>query len=205
MLKVSLSFDDSLVDQFKWARTMALLNLKGVFYVSPGRLNRPPNFKRCEWFLTEEHVERMAKWGHTIGNHTWDHEAPGMVGVADTVASIEKAAEWLAERSYASKLLALPFGSRGGKWPQGLLSDLITEGYILRDVRFENDAPDLKLPCSAALESTVFPDLDFSGIDYRYFHGNHATSDDDLADFLYGLNELRSAGRLSVVLPTEGD
>ena len=40
--QVGLSFDDSLMDQFKWAHTMHELSLRGVFYISPLRLGWKP-------------------------------------------------------------------------------------------------------------------------------------------------------------------
>ena len=200
MLSIGISFDDSLVDQLKWARTMAQVGLRGVFYVSPGVLGTPALLREGKWFLTEDHVRRIAEGGHVVGNHTWEHEAPATHLPVEVLASACRAAEWLDALGWEGSLLALPYGVRGGKWDDAILAALAAEGFVLRDVRFDGEAA-ASLP--AALESTAL--VSGEDVDLRYFHGNHNTSDDDMARFLYHVAEEVSAGRARLVLPRKGE
>ena len=198
MRQVGLSFDDGLLDQFKWARTMNVLGLRGVFYISPGRVGG-------QLWLQEWQLEQMTKeWGMVIGNHTWDHECPRTkdIGEKETLESIERAGEWLEKRGYASKLFALTYGTKGGGWKEEFVGDLQTKGYVLRDVRFEGEAANGHLLPSALESATpTFADAP----DLRYFHGNHVTSDDEMARLLYAVAEKKAAGELTLLLPQMGE
>ena len=201
MSLVNLSFDDSLVDQLKWARTMQVLGLKGTFYISPGRLEKRVQQVapggRYEVYLTEEHVNRLAAMGHCIGNHTWDHEAPATHSGAEIEDSIMRAEEWLTTRGWGGGLLALPYGVRGGKWDDTTLQQLLTRGWQLRDVRFS--ATELRtLP--AAWESTEWPAEGAVSPDLRYFHGNHNTTDEQMAKFLFSVASDVKEGKVEIIL-----
>lgn len=199
MIFLGISFDDSLVSQLKWARTMWKLGLQGVFYISPGRLGKRPDLQRGEWFLTKDHVKEIASCGHLVGNHTWDHEAPRKNTPQEVLESIKKAAEWLEIEGYSPSFLALPWGVRGGGWTAEALEGLKGAGYILRDVAFEGER-DRLLP--SALESTALGLA--PGENLRYFHGNRNTPDDQMARFLYHVASLRDKGELRLLLPQKG-
>lgn len=197
MIRMEISFDDSFVDQLKWARTMGRLGLVGTFYISPGRLGKTLPADGI-YYLTESHVEQIASMGHLIGNHTWDHEAPATEGVDAVMDSILKAKEWLDARGFFGHLLALPYGVRGGQWTRGIIEELQEKHFVLRDVLFKDDESRTPNGIPAALESTT---LEFSQAPMRYFHGNNNTKDDEMAEFLYGVAEAVAAGEVEVVTP----
>jgi peptidoglycan/xylan/chitin deacetylase (PgdA/CDA1 family) len=188
MRQVGLSFDDSFVNQRAWARTMHNLGLRGTFYISPGRID-------TVGYLQTSHLEEMATWGHLIGNHTWEHEAPKSVGERAAVEAAWRARAWLDERSFSGSLLALPWGSRGGGWSEAVQAELALAGFALRDVRFDSE------PLAQGALESVAPPLDATEPDLRYFHGPHVTSDDLMAKFLYSLAAERDAGNLTLLLP----
>ena len=194
MIRVGISFDDSYIAQLKWARTMHKLGLRGTFYISPSALD--DIHKLLGWTLP-----KMAEWGHLIGNHTWVHDAPAKASEEEVLTSIYRAASWLRERGYCEELLALPYGVRGGKWSPSFLKRLQHDGYMLRDVRFKGEAPgSRRLPSALESAATTFTEVE-GWPDLRYFHGNHNTSDADMAEFLFALADGVAAGELQVVLP----
>ena len=185
MTRVELSFDDSLVEQYRWARLLGELHVPATFYVSPGLL-RPGRLQ--EWMLPE-----MKGWGHTIGNHTWMHEHPAQCGVARTLESINDAADWLDDKGFDGSLLAVPKGVRGGGWSDELLEKLEAQGYAIRDVRWKRDEV---RPLPGAWESTELPFVEPT--DLRYFHGIHRTPNDAFCAFACEVARLRDAGELEV-------
>jgi peptidoglycan/xylan/chitin deacetylase (PgdA/CDA1 family) len=188
MLQVALSFDDSFVDQYKWARTLGELHIPATFYVSPGLIGRP----LC---LSRTHLNAIAGWGHLIGNHTWEHEAPKKCGVEVAVESAVRAMVWLEAEGFHGDLFAMPYGSRGGGWDQAAQTTLRARGLLLRDVRFEGEPL-----TQGALESTSLK-IAPTGLDQRYFHSNFNTTDDSLAALFFHLAAERDAGRLTILLP----
>lgn len=203
MTHVGISFDDTLVDQLHWARMLEHLGLQGVFYVSPERLGRNVDLQRKEWYLTEDHLARIAEHGHLIGNHTWQHECPALCADAVVLESIHRASDWLDARGYEPKLLALPNGVRGGGWGDEILETLQAEGYALRDILINNDERTAPSGLPAALEDACVPLRE--GVDLRYFHDSHNVKDLDLATMLCGIAEAIKAGTAALVLPAEGE
>jgi peptidoglycan/xylan/chitin deacetylase (PgdA/CDA1 family) len=184
-----VSFDDGLVDQLKWARYMARLGLQGMFYVCPGLLGK--HWQKGQVVMGEGHLEEIAGLGHLVGNHTWRHECPANTPHLELMASWEKARKWLEKRGYDGLSLALPYGSRGGKWEGSeTLLAIRAMGIVPADVRFsgERSAPS-GLP--GRLESTE----GWEGpSDLRYFHGNHATTDMSFVAFMDKIAKAQGAG-----------
>jgi peptidoglycan/xylan/chitin deacetylase (PgdA/CDA1 family) len=170
-----VSFDDGLLEGLKWARTMAQLGLQGTFYICPGLLGGE-FIRPGQWCLTEAQVEQIVGWGHIIANHTWAHEAPASHVHIVVLDSIHRTEAWLEKRGYDGKRLALTFGSEGGRWDGNFVETLLQEGYGVRDF-------------TEGQESTELPS---KGL--RTFHGNHSTSDEAFAKFIYSLAEAVESG-----------
>lgn len=189
---VALSFDDGLLDQFKWARGLYRYGVQGTFYICPFHVG-------YKGYLTLDQLRRMHdEWGHTIANHFWLHEAPigskqVRVPICDQVLlrNMIFGAGWLDDNGFddGSALVALPFGSRGGGWSKEIIENLLEfcdqirdvgDGINLRKSRFLN-----------AAETTRVIDAPDGTLICYYFHGNHNTSD---KDFMGLLDELENSG-----------
>lgn len=191
MKTLTISFDDGLVDQLKWARTLSTLRLHATFYVSPALLGTGYLARKRWIYLTERHLDTIASLGHTVGNHLWSHECPKCgCRLEELMTSALRAEEWLV-RKYGErgKPLALPYGSRGGAWQEPHLEALRSAGFVVRDVRQERNGG------KGAWESTELP---LEDADSRYFHGNHNTTDNAFAEFAYAVAALRDKGELTV-------
>jgi len=133
--KVCLTFDDGLIDQYKWARLLFNNNIKGTFYINPFSVGNPGCLELKH--LTEMHDE----WNHMIANHLWIHEAPIISGVGLELSNkinrgnFEAARDWLVNNGFqdGSNLLALPYGSSGGQWTPQHIEELRTMALHVRD------------------------------------------------------------------------
>ena len=98
MRRVAISFDDGLLDQFKWARGLYRYGIQGTFYICPFHVGHTG----C---LMPDQLKRMhEEWGHTIANHFWLHERPnggrgGLTFVSDQILirNLTFGAEWLSD------------------------------------------------------------------------------------------------------------
>lgn len=188
MIYLGISFDDGLMDCFKWSRGMFSFGIRGIFYVCPKRID-------TLGFLKTYSLDTMVnEWNHVIANHTWDHEAPKVNTFAEIMDSLKKSTNWLMERDYAYEHLALPYGVRGGGW-EDLVELLKERGYILRDVRFKGEKPGTRdLP--SAIENTEEELIDEER-NYLYFHHNKNTRDDKFVQMLERAVKLRDDGKLT--------
>jgi hypothetical protein len=89
--------------------------------------------------------------------------------------SIYRTADWLNDRGWEGYNFAMPFGSEGGLWDENFTRYLVAKGYTVRDF-------------VGAQESTGLP---LTGL--RTFHGNHNTTDDAMAKFLWNLADQLAA------------
>jgi len=164
--RLGLSFDDTTSAQYKWARWLSEVGITATFYVSPGRLGGFNN-------LTPATLDAIQALGHRIGNHTWRHECPKRDGMEAAWESIERAREWLEARGAEGKTLALPYGSRGGAWPEEWIAARIVEGWSVRDVRGADEpCGRFAWPAAVELTSQQMPLLRTGEDNYVYAHGN---------------------------------
>lgn len=193
MGRVAISFDDGLLDQFKWARGLYRYGISGTFYINPCFVGNP-------WILTLDQLKKMKnEWGHVIANHFWIHEAPAMGLSMDIIlGNFDAAKKWLDDNGFedGSRLLALPFGSEGGKWTEEHLHALFERCDQIRDVGSGLNEPGAKL--LTATESTGFVDVS-NKLMCHYFHSNHKTSEHSNnavsdRDFVAFLDRIKESG-----------
>ncbi len=177
--KLSLSFDDGLKDQFKWARGLYRYGYQATFFINPSRM-RHVGFLKLDW-LKKMHDE----WGHIIANHLWTHECPNTVDMSILIRNCDYAAEWLTKHGFGDgvDLVALPYGSLGGEWTDEYIAEMFKHCSLIRDVSLDGDKIYDGTKRVYAYESTI-PLSDGEGIASRYFHGNHNTFDKDFVGFL---------------------
>lgn len=184
MGRIAISFDDGLLDQFKWARGLYQYGISGTFYICPFFVDHP-------WYLTLDQLKRMKNdWGHVIANHFWIHECPADKANMDIIlGNLALAGQWLDEHGFedGSKLLALPYGSVGGKWTDEHIKELFEYCDQIRDVG--SGLNDFGKKFLSATDSTNFIDVK-DKLMCHYFHSNHSasgafdTSDEDFISFL---------------------
>ena len=189
-MKAAISFDDGLLDQFKWARALWRCKIKGTFYINPFHVGHRRR-------LTLDELKRMHdEWGHTIANHFWTHESPngGYLSVIPVskqvlIRNLTFASEWLNDNGFGdgSMLVALPFGSKGGGWSKELINNLLNFCDQIRDVGSGINKKGSRI--LTAIETTEMIDASDDSLVCYYFHGNHMTSDGSFLDFLYKLRE----------------
>lgn len=181
--RVAISFDDGLLAQFKWARGLFRYNITGTFYVNPFYIDHAG-------FLSLDQLKKMKnEWGHVIANHLWLHESPASVDMDIIFGNLAAAGDWLERNGFGdgSRLLALPYGSVGGKWTEDHINVLLDECEQIRDVG--SGINDFGSSLITAVESTDVISVENKLLCY-YFHGNHNTSDHD---FISLLEELKSS------------
>lgn len=189
-MRVAISFDDGLLDQFKWARALWRCKIEGTFYICPFYVGHRS-------YLTLDQLKRMHdEWGHTIANHFWLHEAPGGSKISSAPVSDQVllrnmifGAEWLKDKGFAdgSMLTALPFGSEGGGWRKELIENLLNFCDQIRDVGSGVNLKKSRI--LAAAETTSVIDAPDDALVCYYFHGNFVTTDTAFLDLLYNLRE----------------
>ena len=175
--RIAISFDDGLLAQFKWARGLYKYNISGTFYINPFNLGG-------YGFLTLDQLKKMKnEWGHVIANHLWLHESPATVSMEIVLGNLFAARDWLERNGFeeGSRLLALPYGSRGGRWTEDHINVLFGECEQIRDVGSGVNHFICKMP--TAVESTDLMHIEGKLL-CHYFHGNHNTSDHDFVSFL---------------------
>jgi hypothetical protein len=132
--KICLTFDDGLLDQLKWARILKNNGIKGTFYINPFSIGNPG-------FLNLAQLKEMQSWSHTIANHFWIHESPANLSfdfdtnVKILLGNLACASKWLYENGFmdGADLVALPFGSEGGKWTEDYVEKVMDSCEHLRD------------------------------------------------------------------------
>ena len=181
---VAISFDDMLLDQYKWARGLWRYGVRGTFYINPFYVG-------FDGFLSLEQLRRMHdEWGHTIANHSWLHEAPASNGgtrIEILERNVSVGSEWLKENGFGdgARLLALPYGMIGGKWKQEHLERLWPLCDQIRDVGTGINKRGSRI--LSAIETTEIQKANDDKLVCYYFHGNHNTRDRDFVKLLDGL------------------
>jgi len=184
-IEVALSFDDGLLDQFKWARALYRYRIKGTFYICPFYIGNIGHLNADQ--LKQMHDE----WGHVIANHFWLHEAPrgskqcnDAVGDQVLIRNMLFAAEWLDKNGFddGKSLVALPFGSAGGGWSKALINNLLKFCDQIRDVGSGVNKKGSRI--LTAMETTDLINAPDNSLVCYYFHGNHNTADQDLINLL---------------------
>ncbi len=180
MSRIALSFDDGLLSQFKWARGLYRYEIPATFYVNPF-------FIGFSNYLSLDQLKQMKDWGHTIANHLWLHESPATVSMNIILGNYRKAGEWLDKHGFedGSTLLALTFGSVGGRWPEECINTMLEYCDQIRDVKFTHETAfnNYGLKIINAIESTDLV-LEEDKLICHYFHGNDKTSDKAFVNFL---------------------
>jgi len=196
---ISLSFDDGNLDQFKWARGLYRFNIPGTFFVNPSMLDRPG--KLYLWMLKKMHDE----WGHVIANHMWKHSSAISLSLKRTLKSIERTDEWLAKHGFNDGvgLLALPYGSIGGRWGE-YLDEIYAATRMVRDVSDDGEnEKDWEYVLSAYGDNVnkMFEILNSMKDDHIYlfyFHHSQHTFDPSFIKFLERIDELRREKRIII-------
>lgn len=190
MNRFAISFDDGMLDQFKWARGLYQFGIQGTFYINPFRVGHT-------MYLDLDQLKRMHdEWGHVIANHFWLHECPkgchsNPSPISDQVLLRNMAfgAEWLNDHGFedGNKLLALPFGSKSGGWSDDLVKLLLENCDQIRDT---GDGINLKKSkILNAMEATSIIEAPDNALVCYYFHNNRDTKDSDFLNLLYELKE----------------
>lgn len=174
MPKVAISFDDGILSQYKWARALHHYGIEGTFYINPFAIG----FKG---FLSLPQLERMHdEWGHVIANHFWTHECPkNNVSTEALIASLEYAKKWLVSNGFenGADLVALTFGSEGGRWSPAICQKIIKHCTQIRDVSDGYNDVDEKVYLGASEDTElVFVE---GKLNLVYFHQNTDITTDD--------------------------
>ena len=194
---VSLSFDDNCLAQFKWSRGLFYYKIPGTFFVNPATIDTESGLKL--WMLKKMHDE----WGHTIANHMYDHKGARMLSLPETLESIDKTDKWLVENGFEDGvgLLALPYGSVGGRWNE-YLPEMIKHTKAIRDVgsgvnkigsKILNALGDKVNDMLNVL--TQYQELELC---LFYFHDDFRTSDSSFLTLLERLHDLEVAGHIEL-------
>lgn len=105
--RVVLTFDDGRKESLRAAEIMERHGFRGIFFLIPGRTT-----EGSEHFLTPEEAHRLARAGHRVAAHGYEHRSMASSGT-EVAASLARSPRMLAEqtRSLASPLdFAFPFG-----------------------------------------------------------------------------------------------
>ncbi len=132
--KICLTFDDGLIDQYKWAKVLHNNGIKGTFYINPFNIG-------IRGFLTLAQLKEMQGWGHLIANHFWIHESPANLSfdfetnLKILLGNLACAKKWLYENGFSNgaELVALTYGSEGGKWTQEYIDEIHKNCKHIRD------------------------------------------------------------------------
>src|SRR5262245_48278662 len=73
---VSLTFDDSLADQYQTGAMLAARGMRGTYYVNSGRTG-------LSGYLTQSQLRSLANGGHEIAGHTVSHVNLANVDLAE--------------------------------------------------------------------------------------------------------------------------
>jgi hypothetical protein len=198
--KIAISCDDGLIDQFKWARLFGSCNIPCTFYVNPFTIN-------CPGLLSLDNLKQMElEWGHIIANHLWIHEAPAhfeewIVQRKQVIlGNFYAAKDWLCKNGFVfgASMLALPYGTLGGKWTPEYVDELVKETIQIRDfgVSVLN-----KFHCVARVTATEQGKVEIKEdhLSCYCFHGNKTCSDEAMSLFVEDVCNARDRGDVEVV------
>ncbi len=180
--KISLTFDDGLLDQFKWARLLGTNGLTGTFYINPFSVENPG-------FLTYDMLKKMqGEWGHIIANHLWIHESPSYWGdnwEKMLKANFYTAEAWLNENGFmqGSEMVAMTFGTDCGAWEEKHVNVLKSLAVHVRDYSMS--------PLTCKVDNNFAIGFQGTGLLVEEdkhtcycFHGNHETVDEDFTNLI---------------------
>jgi len=123
-VKVSLTFDDTLADQFQVGAMLKARDMRATFYINAPRIGATS-------YLTMEQVQSLARDGNEIAGHTLNHTHLTTLTIDDARREICNARAALIAASFPVTSLAYPFGD----------SDVLVE-QISRDCGY-NSARDV--------------------------------------------------------------
>lgn len=104
--RVILTFDDGTRGQLRAAEILERHGFRGIFFVIPGRIGGGD-----ERFMDADDLERLARAGHRVAAHGWEHRSlPG--SGTEVAASLVRSTRLLGERAQptARHDFAFPFG-----------------------------------------------------------------------------------------------
>lgn len=195
MIKIFLSFDDGFLDQFKWARALFYYKIEGTFYINPLSIDAKGFLKM--WQLKKMHDE----WGHVIANHLWSHECPlHSMTKLSVAAEFEATRQWLCDKGFedGGMHLALPYGSKGGKWTLEFIDLLEKLSDSIRDAGTQTQEIIDNTTILSSQETTKI-DLNGSEICARHFHMYPNLKDDAFLAMLAEIDELRKKKKVETV------
>ena len=196
--KIVFSCDDGLAEQFKWSKLFSNAGIECTFYVNPFSIGNPG-------FLSLSNLRKLQEDGHIIGNHMWMHEAPASFSndcnVVEEIimANFRAGRDWLLKNGFeaGSKLLALPYGTVGGKWSDELKQKLGKEVHV-RDYG-SNMLNRIEL-CSSFMtgrETDQFLIVD-DMVSCYCFHGNRTMKDSALTMLVEKIEEALQRGEVEL-------
>ena len=102
---VMITFDDTRLDQYTEALpALEKHGFKAAFFIMTVSLGRPG-------YMSRDQVAELARKGHSIGSHTWDHQNVKKYQGDDWVTQIEKPSRQLQEiTGQSTEYFAYPFG-----------------------------------------------------------------------------------------------
>lgn len=103
--QVILTFDDGTTGQMRAAQILERHGFRGIFFVIPTRTGTH------DGFLTADDLDRLARAGHRVAAHGWDHRSlPG--SGTEVAASLARSTTMLGERAQPTARydFAFPFG-----------------------------------------------------------------------------------------------
>jgi hypothetical protein len=192
MIKASISFDDGLIEQFKWARGLYRCGIVGTFYINPAEiiLNNPKN-------LSLDMLKRMKnEFGHTIANHLWTHECPRNGLTIESICCLyNKAKDWLTLNGFedGANLLAITYGSEGGCWTKDKLDYILSNTNCIQ-IRDAKDDGYNDLDEKVILKAREDSNMKFleDKLNLVYLHGNHNTTDEAFVNLLDRLKDVKT-------------
>jgi peptidoglycan/xylan/chitin deacetylase (PgdA/CDA1 family) len=105
--QVILTFDDGRKDQIRAAQLLDKYGFKGIFFIVPDRTS-----SRSDVYLTREEVGRIAKAGHRIAVHGYEHRSLASSG-SESGSATQKAFDLLTDSGGlrpSQVEFAMPFG-----------------------------------------------------------------------------------------------
>jgi len=196
--KVSFTFDDG--PNENTGRVLDILkehDVKAVFFVNGAKIVDGNGNVRP---LAQKMLKRMVDEGHTIGNHTQNHEnlsggkfVDGKHDCADVESEIQKTTDAVNKAlgyEYKSEFMRPPFGERGvahkTSCSDGLTKignvDKVLEEKDMKMVLWQIDSEDWKMnsknstTCAEDVENNVFTEMKQTKGGVILFHDIHAKS-----------------------------
>jgi peptidoglycan/xylan/chitin deacetylase (PgdA/CDA1 family) len=112
---ISLTFDDTLADQFQAGDILAARGMRGVFYINTPRIG-------TSGYMTMAQVKALEQAGHEIGGHTLTHANLPTLSDADARTQVCNDRAQLLDMGFRVTSFAYPFGADNSA-VQGIVRD----------------------------------------------------------------------------------